>query len=209
MVHVELVQAQLVGQDVLHVVVHHTVGAEAFFLIPIQDAGGAGHARAHGQDLALQRLRPGLGDLGHLGARTDEAHLADQHVPQLGQFVQLGIAQPLPQRSDASVVPPGDGRTLITGGFFAHGAELEDLEGTPAHAHARTAVKDGTGRIAFDHSPQQEEEGREQEQSEPGGDDIHEALEEVREPARQRKFLRRDGHQGIDRNSVVFHGINP
>lgn len=61
--------------------------------------------------------------LGQGGAWTDQAHLADQHVPELGQLIEAERAQ-----------GPTDRRRAIGIGFAfkcrrAHGAELENREG--------------------------------------------------------------------------------
>jgi hypothetical protein len=79
--HVELVEAQLVGQDVLHVVIHHAGCLQTALFVVVGNTGGTGDARTHGEDLAPRRLRPGRRDLRVFRPRTHQAHLADQHVP--------------------------------------------------------------------------------------------------------------------------------
>ena len=66
-------------------------------------------------DRTLARASSGhcRGNLRIFRSRTDQAHLADQHVPQLGQFVQLGIAQPFPKGCDAVIIIGCKARPII------------------------------------------------------------------------------------------------
>ncbi len=142
----------------------------------IRDAGRAGDARAHGQDLIPYVRRPGRRQRRVFGTRPHQAHLADQHVPQLRQFVQLGIPQPFADGGDARVIRRRDARPGITGRLLAHGAELEDLEDPPTHSQARPAEEDRARGIAFDQQGDDDEEGRQQQQAQCGGQDVHQPL---------------------------------
>jgi hypothetical protein len=79
---------------------------------------------------------PALGDKGILvrneRPRSDDAHLAGQHVQQLWQFVEVGSAQRAPDARQARMHGDllervrRDGRELGAG---RHRSELEDAEG--------------------------------------------------------------------------------
>ena len=138
-VDVEAVEAELIGHDAGQVVIHHAAAAapeaSSGTFVPaavikqrlfpaVEDRSRAGDARADGEDLAAQVLRPVGHDGGVFGTGTDQGHLADEHVPQLGQLVELGQAQPPAEGGDARVVLGGDRGTLIGLRAFIHAAEL-------------------------------------------------------------------------------------
>ena len=79
-------------------------------------------------------------------------------LQQLRQFVELGIAQPVTERRDASITVCRDMRTGITGRLLAHGAEFKDPERNLPPPEARTMIEDRAGRVAFDEQGQQAEE---------------------------------------------------
>ena len=169
MADVEAVEAHFVGQDEVEVVVHQVVRAEAGFFVVVGDGGGAGDAGADGEDFAAVVGGVGLEDLGVFGAGADEAHVADEDVPKLGQLVELGVTQPVAEGGDAVVAVGGDAGAGVAFGALVHGAELEDLEDAAVLADAIAAVVDGAGVLALDAEGDPEEEGREEEQAEDGG----------------------------------------
>jgi hypothetical protein len=58
-------------------------------------------------------------------ARSDETHVAAQHVDQLGELVERGRAQSPPERRDASII----GQELAAAiALVGHRAKLEELE---------------------------------------------------------------------------------
>lgn len=124
----------------------HAVGIVG--IAPPADLPGAGDARPH-REIALDRVAV----TDHLGlddrARSDEAHLAPQYVPELRQLVEAGRAQDLANAGDhprivAQLVRripfgPGCRRGLEQMGkrCFAiapHGAEFQAAEPPPALA---------------------------------------------------------------------------
>ncbi len=68
------------------------LAAQAVHLRPARDAGLDAVAVAVADDVLAEQLD----ELGALGARADEAHVAAQHVEQLRQLVERGAAQEAP-----------------------------------------------------------------------------------------------------------------
>src|SRR5207237_5247569 len=85
------------------------------------------------------------------GARADDAHLAEQHVPELGQLVDVEAAEPAADEEDARVILHLELRAvnLVADhelafdvvGVENHGAELPALEVADAAALADGAVE--------------------------------------------------------------------
>ncbi len=124
-------------------------------------------------------LGPGGGDIGIFRARTDQAHLAQQDVPELGQFIQFGIAQEFAKGGDAGIAIGGDFAALVAFVFFVHGAEFEDAEGFAFIPGARTAVEDRPGGVLFEADGDVGKERTEQEQPEAGHQQVDEAAQDV------------------------------
>lgn len=204
MADVELVETELFGQDALEVIVHDAGAGEELFFVAVDDGGGAGDAGANGKDFTADIFGPTGGDGGIFGAGADKAHLAEQDVPQLRQLVDFGVAQPAAKGGDAGIVAGGEGQAVVAGGGFVHGAEFEDFEFTPGAAEARTAVKDGAGRIAADGGGNDEEDGREEHEAEEGNEQVGGALESgaqcvinMKAMARLRALREQDGPIGL------------
>lgn len=161
---VELVETELIGQDGAEVVIHKAGALEQVFLIAIGDGGGAGDAGADGEDLVAEVCGPGFGEGGVFGAGSDEAHLAFEDIPELGELVELGIAQPFAEGGDAGIAIGGDGGTVVAGFGLEHGAEFEDVEGLVAAPSAKTFEEDGTFGVALDGDGNYGEEGGEDDQ---------------------------------------------
>src|SRR5579859_4477624 len=93
-----------------------------------------------------------LDELGPLRPRPDQAHVAAEHVQQLGELVQGGVAQEAPDRGAPVLAFDAAGRRARGGHERAprrggaHGAELEDVEHVAVTAHPPLAEQDGTGR---------------------------------------------------------------
>ena len=168
---VEAVQAELIGHDAGQVVIHHAAavvpvsGIQQLLFLAVEDRSRAGDAWTNREDLAAQVFRPFRYDLGIFGTGTDQGHLASQHVPQLGQLVELGEAQPAAEGGDARVILSGDRRTLVGLRAFIHAAELQHAEVPAALACAQAAIKDRTRRFAADEGGEQGEQRCEEEQA--------------------------------------------
>src|SRR5690606_5777002 len=103
--------------------------------VALLDLGPAGEPRPHGEAMAEQRKAVDqLGvELGALGARADEAHVAAQHVPQLRNLVDARAAQEATHPRDARIAHLGERRARVLGAFD-HAAQLpqrEALTGAP------------------------------------------------------------------------------
>src|SRR5690606_19417557 len=91
-----------------------------------------------------------------LRPRTDQAHLAQQHVEQLRQLIQTGAAQKAAQWRNAFIIrlgPRAGALATITKhlGFrinVLHRAKLEDLESLAVQTHA-LLTEDHRTRTAY------------------------------------------------------------
>src|SRR5262249_755498 len=96
---------------------------------PAVDLGPAGDAAldAVPGHVVGNRLRQLVDELRLLRSRADEAHIADQNVDKLRQFVEAGLPQELAERSATVVVLRGHARAGLVG-IDVHAAELEHVE---------------------------------------------------------------------------------
>src|ERR1017187_4668105 len=86
--------------DVLEVELHPLIEAD---LVAATDLPDAGQTRFHGKAAAMPWVVVlHLGRDGRPG--SDEAHVADENIPELRKLVDAGAAQEMPERSDARVV---------------------------------------------------------------------------------------------------------
>lgn len=99
--------------------------AVAVDLRPAGDAGLDPVARAVFADRFLEGNAGGLGRRG-VGARADHRHAAGEHVEQLRQLVDAGLADEATDPGDAVVVAGGLAFGVGVGPFRVHRAELED-----------------------------------------------------------------------------------
>ncbi len=133
MVQVIQVDFHLVGpNDVVIIGLWVGLLGKQFFLVAVFDAGGTSDARTELQDTTVVALQL-VGIARYVGARSDEAHLADEDVDQFGQAVHLAVAQPMTHARDARVVGRSD---TISFGLVKHRAELEDPEGLAVFSNA-------------------------------------------------------------------------
>ena len=109
-------------------------------------------------------------------ARADEGHLADEHVPQLGQLVQVVFAQELAHLGQAGVrTALVQGRAELLG-IQAHAAELVDIERTAEAADA-LLLEDGRPAVLTLHRDvAHQEQGREDDEGHGRQQAVHEAL---------------------------------
>jgi hypothetical protein len=121
---VEEVEAEFAGQDNTQVVVEEAVGAEELFFAAIEDGGGAGDAGADGQEFPAGFSGPGFDEVGIFRTGSNETHIAFEYVPQLGQFIEFCVAQPVADGSDAVVGLGGYFGAVVAFGPFLHGAEF-------------------------------------------------------------------------------------
>ena len=109
-------------------------------------------------------------------ARSDEAHFPFEHVPQLGQFVDAGLADDFPHLGDARVGFHGPDSTVFLG-VGTHGAEFVDGEILPEQAHATLPVNDGAGRFHTDGNGGEKHDGRCADQQAERGEQVESPFE--------------------------------
>ena len=81
----------------LHLVEGLGLAAEAGDLAPAGDAG----LDIVADHVLVDELGVFLGVLEHVGARADDAHVAEQHVDELRELVEAGVAHDLAPAGDA------------------------------------------------------------------------------------------------------------
>ncbi len=178
------VEARRPGADVLQVLGHPAVevGVAAGADLP-----QAGHAGLHGEPRVVPLL-VAVEVVEGVGSRSDQAHVAPQDVPELGQLVEAGAAQEAAHGRHAGIVVQlerGAAGDLVVGaqggplgvGVARHGAELGDDEGPPVQAGPRLAE---VGRPAVgepDGDRQDGEDGRQHDEAADGAHDVQAALE--------------------------------
>ena len=77
-----------------------------------------------------------LGALDPLRAWSNEAHLASENIPKLGQFIEAALAEEGTESGDAMVA---NARVDVAFGRFAHSAKLPHGEDAPAESNPRLA----------------------------------------------------------------------
>ncbi len=152
--------------------------------LPAGDLPPAGDAGADEVALVLPVLVV-LDDLGQLGARSDEAHLAREDVEELGELIQAGFAQEAAEFGDAGVVLDlvaefavlvAEELELLAVGIELHGAELVDGEGCAAAADAGLLEDGGSGGVAADGDGDQGKERAEEGQQDERADEVDQAF---------------------------------
>ena len=120
-------------------------------------------------------------------AGADQAHLAPEHIPELGQFVETRLAQEMPDRDDAGIVLDLENGPLhlilvhqlllARLGVDIHGTEFPAFEDATVHADPVLAEKNRAGIVALDGKGDEGEGERRDRQADQGADDIEQALE--------------------------------
>ena len=139
-----------------------------------------------GEGIGVSRLQKfAVAGLERTGA--DQAHLAPEHVDQLGQLVQLHPPQQPPQGRDAGVIADLEQHTagrLVEGLHLAepllrvhrHRPEFQEPEGTPAPAQADLAEEEGAGRSQSNQQRDRHHHGKEHHQADPRHEDVDDPL---------------------------------
>ena len=86
---------------------------------------------------------------GSFGARTDDRHVADEHVNELRDLVDAQATQVFAHRGHARVVGSGQHGAGLFFGHHTHRTEFEDLELAPVLSDAGLTVENRTGRAGF------------------------------------------------------------
>lgn len=113
------------------------------------------------------------------GARADDAHVADEDVPNLGQLIQTGFAKELANAGDILLGVLQQVRGGVAGGAHLHAAELVQREEALALAHSLLGEEGGTRVGQLDGDDEHNEHGRKHHQSHEGEDDVDDAFEEM------------------------------
>src|SRR5882672_4203691 len=114
--------------------------------------GPAGDAELHGEPLHVEEnlLLEILDELRTLGARSDEAHVAHQHIEELGQLVETSPAEERPHLRHPRVALGGPHRPRLPFGVLTHGAKFVQDEDTAVLTGSRLAVEDAARRLELD-----------------------------------------------------------
>ena len=175
-----------VGEDVFLVEAHLLAEGDFAAAHHLPEAGDAG------DDVeALAVLEGVLADFVR-GWRpgADEAHVADEDIPELGELVDARAADDAADAGDAGVAPhledhavgglvPGGERGLAGLGVGAHAAELPEFEVAAVAADADLVEEDGAGAVNPDGEGDDEEKREEEDKAGGAEGDVHEALGDV------------------------------
>lgn len=124
-------------------------------LVAKLDAGRVGDAGANVQDMHLFGS-PKLHIVTHLGAGTDQAHIADKDIDQLWQFIKLELPDIIARTGDSWVSATDSDQAAFVAAH-PHGAELEDSEILIVLAHSHLSVKHRAFGIELDPNGEDEE----------------------------------------------------
>ena len=174
MVHVDPRQPELVGEDLAHVLRLRILGGgEQRRLVAVGDRRRVGDPRADLQDLA-ELVRKQAHVPRQLRARPDQAHVAPEHIEELRQLVQLGVAEERAQPGDPGVVPHRQRAALLGAG--RHGAELVDRERLEMPADPFLFEEHRPLAVQLDRDRHQEHERSEDHQSGDGDQAVDDTL---------------------------------
>ena len=139
----------------LHLVEGLGLAAEAGDLAPAGDAG----LDVVADHVLVDELGVFLGVLEHVGARADDAHVAEQHVDELRELVEAGVAHDLAPAGDAGVALRG--LQAVGLGVDLHAAELKAGELLAVESGALLAEEHGAGHRKFGHDGHNQQYGNE------------------------------------------------
>lgn len=118
------------------------------------------------------------GDLGALGARTYDGHVAFQDVQELREFIEADSADEAADGGDAGIVlAGGESRYAVFFGIHAHTAEFVDRKYFPVFGETVLLVKGGAA-VSFDKKTDDEHGDGEDDEGCKGEDDVDDALPE-------------------------------
>ena len=117
------------------------------------------------------------------GARAHKRHVALEHVPQLGQLVEVMAAQELLQAGGIAAVARCHQLRAVLFYLAAHGAKLDDCECPPMIADALLAEKHGAVALHFQEQRDEDERRKQRHQSHGGQQDVRHTLGSQLHPA--------------------------
>src|SRR5262245_56187596 len=119
---------------------------------PAVNLGPAGHPAGNG--MAEFVIAHGMTELfdedGALGPGTDQAHIAPQDVEELGQFVEVGVPQPVADAGASAVMIRRPDRPGFTLCITSHAPELDDTKPPTPLSHPLLGIEDRTARSQED-----------------------------------------------------------
>ena len=147
MVEIFKVDLHFVGPNDI-VVIPFWVGllGEQFFLVAVLDAGGACDAGTELEDTAVVALQL-VGITRHIRSRSDETHLSDKDIDELGEAIHLTMTQPMANPRHPWIVGYGNGIALR---LHVHSTELADSERFAVFSNAPLHEENRTFRVDFD-----------------------------------------------------------
>lgn len=118
------------------------------------------------------------GNLGALGTRAYDRHVAFQDIQELGEFVHTNGADKAADGGDAGIVlAGGESRHAVFFSIHAHTAEFVDREYLPVFGETVLLVEGGAA-VSFDKKTDDEHGDGEDDEGCKGEDDVDEALPE-------------------------------
>ena len=152
------IQLQLVGHHLLHIYTVRILGiTQKLVLVHILYGSIVGDAGFDVEHLPLLRGIH-LHIFPHLRPGPHETHIPSQHIPQLGQFVELVFADEVPDACDAVVVL-ADGDEALTLRVSAHRTELVESEGLAAQSDAFLYEEARPLAAQLDKQPENQKQG--------------------------------------------------
>ena len=172
-----------IGQDA-HVVDVQEVKLQLFIGFGIISAVNLGIAGEAGFDLEaelevrelliilLRNLRP-------LGAGADNRHVTLEDIHKLRELIQAALADDAPDGRDTGIIyAGGETGNAVLLGIDAHGAELDDLELAAVLCQPGLLIEDGTAVIQLDRQGGKQHQRTEQNERQPGADDVKDAFDQ-------------------------------
>ena len=161
------------------------VAAESLDLRPAGHAGFGLVAGVVVGDVVLEVAD----EFGALGARADETHLASEHVPELGQLVDVPFADEGTNAEAAGIFLGAPAHFTVSFGVELHGADFDDIEGATVLAGTALAIEDGAARLKINDGTEQGNDGGGEHQAHECAEDVERALEQHVEAVVQRQAI--------------------
>jgi hypothetical protein len=134
-----------------------------------------------------------------LGPRSDERHLAAQHVHELRQLVHLGTAEERPEAEHTRIVGRRHSRRPL-GRVDVHRPELEHLERHATASHSAGTEERRSGTREPDAERAERDEGGEQHEQQRREHDVQRALEAIDPSTREQRH--RHGDERLNHGST-------
>src|SRR5712691_11006163 len=178
------------------------------------DLSPAGDAGLHGQAAGVKGdpLSKDPDELGSFRTGPDKAHVADQDVEQLWQFVEASLPQESSHPSDSWVSSRRPHRTRRPLGVLAHGSEFIENEDLPVLPHPLLAEENRPGGVEFDENCDKRHEGERDGQADEREGDVHTSLQSRRAVgidkavAKDEPAWTQTGHEDLSRLFFIERG---